>query len=105
VEQLDLVEQFPFALQLLLEEQPLLVPHDALSECPPTWHLHSFLGDDAHPVRSPAMAAAMMITLPSVVIYQSFFAIASPSIPLKHLRSFLRIRSKGPKIRTLRCFH
>jgi hypothetical protein len=50
------------ALQVLLEVQLALVPHETLSDLPLTWQpcLHSFLGADAHPVTNPAIAAAMM---------------------------------------------
>jgi hypothetical protein len=74
-----LVPQLLFALQLLLDEQLPFVPHDALSECAPAGHLHSFLGADAHPVMSPAMAAAMMNALASIVIRLPLIGHAWPS--------------------------
>jgi hypothetical protein len=58
---LPFVPQLPLALQLLLEEQLLLVPHDTLSDFPPSTHcLQVFGAGDAHPVISPAIAATTM---------------------------------------------
>jgi len=51
--------------QALLEEQPLFVPQETLSDFTPAAQpLHSFLGaGDAHPAINPANAATMMHAL------------------------------------------
>jgi len=56
-----LVPQFPWALQLFFDEQPLFDPQETLSDFPPgTQRLHAFGAGDAHPVISPAIAATMI---------------------------------------------
>jgi hypothetical protein len=59
-----LVPQLPLARQELFDEQALLVPHETLSDLPPSTHrLHSFGAGEAHPVIRPAIAATMMTVL------------------------------------------
>jgi hypothetical protein len=59
-----LVPQFPLARQPFLDEQPLFVPQETLSDFMPAEQaLHSFFGADAHPVINPAIAATMMTAL------------------------------------------
>jgi len=56
-----LAAQLPLDLQVLLEVQLLLAPHEPLSDFELALQpLHSFLGADAHPVTNPAIAATMM---------------------------------------------
>jgi hypothetical protein len=56
-----LVPQFPFERHVLLDEHPLFVPQETLSDLPPMTQLLQALGAGvAHPLIRPAMAATMM---------------------------------------------